>query len=283
MFTTKTYAKLHKLDPYLSVKISGGRNHRRVISFVDSDGNSDKGDNVDTFGPHVRLYDGLFKILPKQNDGQTLRREVHAMFGPSGCGKTYRAIEIAKEYKRLNPDDKIILISTVNDNPELQKLDPILINVTDPDLVHYNFFDPETKIRVVNDPSKPLNEQESDFQDCLVILDDLEAITDPELEKIILNDIINPLLSTGRHFRTSLIYIKHLCLDYRRTRNLLLEADFMHFFPETQNRQIRRYLSEYLGLDKKVIDYVLQCRSRCVTIHAKYPHCLITNDELLAL
>lgn len=282
MFVSKDFAKRKKLKEHLQVKIDGGQNNGKVISLV-SDDKPIKVDNKNVFGASVGLYDGRFQLIPKDNPDQKLKRETHYISGPADSGKTFQAIKILKEYKRKFPDNKIIFLSTVNDNKELEKLDPILINITDPEMIRKNFFDEETKIRFIDNPEADFADQKSEFADSIIVFDDLEAITDRRFENVLYDELINPALSIGRHFRTSVIMIKHQLLDYKKTRTLLLEMDFLHVFPQTQRRQIRNCLMNYVGLEKPVVEAILNVKSRCITIHTKYPQALITEDALYAL
>jgi Cdc6-like AAA superfamily ATPase len=283
MFVTKSYSDQKDLNTFFQVKIDGGKNSGKEISFVDTE--DVKGvNNKKILGPSVKLNEGVFKLLPKERHNKELKREVHYIAGPAGSGKTYQAIKILREYKKKFPENNIIFVSTVNDNKELKKLKPFLINITDPNMIKTNFFDEETKIRFISNPEADFEDQKCEFADSIIVFDDLEAITDKRFEKVLYEELINPALSIGRHFRTSVIMIKHQLLDYNKTRTLLLEMDFLHVFPQTQRRQIRNCLQNYIGLEKDVIDLIMnEFKTRCLIVHTKYPQALITHDSLYAL
>jgi hypothetical protein len=282
MFVSKTFAKQHNLKSKFSVKVLGGRNRNRIIQLVDKDDQYDV-DGIDVFGQRLRIPDGKLRLICKKYDPDIMEREVHNIGGAAGIGKSYRAGDIATSYHKANPDNGIILISPLNDTPSLKKLKPTIINVVNPEMVHYNFYDDETKIKFIEDPSVDFEDQVCPFANSLIIFDDIEGCPDPGLEKKIHSELIRQCLTVGRHFNVSVIICKHQFLDWQRTRITIQEQHFFHFSPQDTNKQIRDLLETYVGLDKKTINSIFELPSRFVAIYTKFPKCVITDDELIVL
>lgn len=227
----------------------------------------------------IFMSGGLEFFLPKFKPLEQ-KRYVFNISAPSGSGKTYMASLIANAYKKMYPKNNIVFISPINDNETLKKLKPIHINILDKRKVAYNFINPDTKLRVINNPEESMENQKSDFTNCLVIFDDLEGCVDEKIQKLIINELLDPLLSMGRHFCTSIIYCKHLLLDYKKTRNILVEMDFLIVYPNQSKRQIRNVLEKYLGFEKIQVNKIMNCKNRWVCIHAKYPNFVFTDDSI---
>lgn len=266
---SSNYAKRKKIKIIAKLKVNG---LNKSVAIVDK--NIDSNSDIET--DHIDLLSSKYTFsfeFPKLNKGE-LKRSIWYIAGPSEAGKTTYAAELATNYRKYYPKNKIVFISTVNDNPVMKKLKPIMINIADERKAYMNLFDPETKLKVLEDDMET-----SMFQSSLVIYDDLEGITDKHVLNAIQNDLITPMLNIGRHKNISVIFCKHLLLDYTKTRNILVEMDYLTVYPSSSRRQIRNCLERYLGLEKDQVNKILNCGERSVTIHCKYPMFAFTKSS----
>lgn len=285
MIVSSVYAKKHKLLTYFNLKLNVNNKKVKSPKFAVVDIIKDaKVDNRKIFGNYIEADEdvGEFQVIPKKVNLKTktdMRRDILYMTGPSGSGKTTSAAKFAKEYHTMYPDNKIVFISTVNDNKDIMKLDPIFINIRDPYLIEQNWFGPD-KLRLINNPNAADDDQISDFQHSLVIFDDLEAISDKELAKSI-RELQDQILNIGRHFCVSCVICKHLACEYNKTKQILLESDFITIFPRKSTPKNLVYLlNKHLGFDNKTINMIINSDSSTVTISAKYPHAIIETNSV---
>lgn len=281
MLVTKAYAKVKKLPSLITLKVIGGKNHGQYFDVVDErsvDNTEIDGENV--LGMNVRLRSGNFQLVPrKQLFPGEKDRDTWYITGPSNIGKTVFASKLAKQYKRQNPRNKLIWITPIPDCDELLALNPIIINMSDPEKVYLNFYDEDEKLRIINNPSSPNEEQSSDLQDSMIIFDDIDASNDPKLSKLIYETLVNPALLFGRHFGITVVVAKHITADYSKTRTILQESEYITIFPRYSAQQPLRHLMKYyLGLSNDTMSDILSSHSRSVTFHNRYPFSIITDD-----
>lgn len=285
MIVSCVYAKKHKLLTYFNFKLNVNNKKVKSPKFAVVDIIKDaKVDNRKIYGNYVEVDPevGEFQVIPKKVNLKTktdMRRDILYMTGPSGSGKTTAAAKFAKEYHVMYPDNKICFISTINDNKDIIKLDPIFINIRDPYLIEQNWFGPD-KLRLIDNPDAADIDQTSQFQDTLVIYDDLESISDKELAKSI-RELQDQILNIGRHFRVSCVICKHLACEYNKTRQILLESDFITIFPRKSTPKNLVYLlNKHLGFDNKTINMIINSDSPSVCISSKYPHAIIETNSV---
>ena len=93
--------------------------------------------------------------------------------------------------------------------------------------------------------------------------------------KLKLKDIMNMILETGRHTKTSFIYTSHIANKGNETKTILNETHSVTIFPNTAGARTMKYLLEGLfGLDKHQIKKIKQLgttKSRWITIVKSYP------------
>lgn len=268
MLVTSTYAKRNKLKTICKLKING---LNKSIAIVDK---NDIGSDLPSSDISLSSSKYTFSFSFPKIHSDAQKRFVFYIAGPSGAGKTTIAADLAFSYHKANLKNKIVFISTVNDNPLLKRLKPIMINVIDEKMVDYNLFNPETRLTVKDDGVNPPL-----FKDSLVIFDDLEGITDKNVLSAIQQNLINPMLNTGRHQCLNVIFCRHILLDYEKTRNILVEMDFLVVYPSSTRRQIRNCLKRYLGLEKDQMDKIMNCGERYVFIHCKFPMFAFTKSS----
>ena len=287
MLVTRSYALCKKLQSFIDLKVIGGENHGERFCVVDEQLLSpEEVDNENVFGPNVQLDTGVFQLVPFKTptNPKIKRRNTYYITGPNGIGKTVFASKLAAEYMAVNPYNNLIWMTPIPDCPELHALNPIIINISSPEMVQLNIYDENERLRIVDNPDDDIFNQTSQLQNSMIIFDDIEGCENPKLINKIYTELVNPSFTVGRHFNISVILIKHHAAEYSKTRTFLLEAEYLTVFPrDTPRNAIRHLLSYYVGLRPDQINDIINCGQRHVTIHNRYPIASITNDTFEVL
>ena len=85
------------------------------------------------------------------------------------------------------------------------------------------------------------------------------------------SNIMNKVLEIGRHFKTTALVTNHLPTSGKDTRRILNEAHQVIYFPHSASGRIKYLLIEYLGLNKKMVQYFRKQNSRWGCIFENYP------------
>jgi Cdc6-like AAA superfamily ATPase len=197
-----------------------------------------------------------FQQIPNKHT----ERNILYVTGSSGSGKSYYTSQYIKEYKKIYPKRDIYLFSSVGDDAQLDKL----------------------KVKRIKLNNDLLNETltAQDFKDCLVIFDDTDAITNKNLKNKV-NQILDSILQTGRHYNVSCVLTFHTATGGRDTKMILNEAHSITIFPHNIGGRSSKYLLDgYLGLDKHEINGIKKNSSRWVTILKTYPK-IVLSDKLV--
>lgn len=191
------------------------------------------------------------QLLPNKKT----ERSILYITGSSGSGKSYYTKEYIKKYHIVFPKNPIYLFSSLSDDPTL-------------DSIKY------LKRVKLNDKFLNTDFTIQDFENTLIIFDDTDVISNKYM-KIKLKDIMNMILETGRHTRTSFIYTSHIANKGNETKTILNETHSITFFPNTAGARTIKYLLENIfGLDKHQIKKIKQIgttKSRWITITKTYP------------
>jgi hypothetical protein len=197
-----------------------------------------------------------FQQIPNKNT----ERNILYITGSSGSGKSYYTAQYIKEYKKIYPKREIYLFSSVSDDAQLDKL----------------------KVKRIKLNNELLNETltAEDFKDCLTIFDDTDAITNKPLKNKV-NQILDSILQTGRHYNVSCILTFHTATGGRDTKMILNEAHSITIFPHNIGGRSSKYLLDsYLGLDKDEIKDIKRNTSRWVSVLKTYPK-VVLSDKLV--
>jgi hypothetical protein len=197
--------------------------------------------------------DSTFLPIP---DIDPKKRQIWYAAGASGSGKSFFARTIAESYKKLFPEREIYLISKLEDDDTLDSM-----KVGRPKRLSLQ--------SLVDDPVE-LDE----FKDCLVIFDDFDTLSKP-FDAVVLK-LIEDLCIMGRHTNTSMVICSHFLSNYKKTRLILAEAQFLVFYPMATSFKALRYVAEtYAGLSKDEV-HQLKKLGRWVMVHKNYPQYLIS-------
>jgi ABC-type dipeptide/oligopeptide/nickel transport system ATPase component len=210
--------------------------------------------------PELQLTQGTFQFIPNKDKERTILYVV----GASGSGKSYYTASYALEYHRMFPKRPIYILSYVDSDSSIERIKTAKrIRLTK------EFIDTELNA--------------DDFAESLVIFDDCDCISDKPL-KLKIKDILTKLLNTGRHTKTSVVYLSHIATNGVETKGILNEAHAIVFFPQSLGGRTRKYLMEnYLGLNKKQQQRLDTIDSRAITIVKSYPMCILAESEIYTL
>ncbi len=189
----------------------------------------------------------------------------HFIAGPTGSGKSTICANVIKQYKKQFPLNKVYLFSRVGNDPVLDKLKGIKRIALDEEFIDY-----------------PPDATE-DYKDSLCIFDDIDTLSPKKLKDTVLR-VREDILQVCRKFGTTLVCTEHHLMNYKQTRNLLLDSEFVTFFPRSGSvYHINRFLKTYAGLTKQQIDKIMSINSRAVTIHKSYPQYIISDHNVYLL
>lgn len=287
------FIKYKKLKPLETVELRGGKK-TKVFHIVDLSEDKVTATEVDDYSLGSELIDikkpgYLLPTYPKWDKskfGENGERLVISLVGQSGSGKSTLAARLAKQWARANAksaDGKIILISPKTDCKELNALKPYMINCVDHGKIHRNFIDDDSRIRFLNPDGS------SDFDNSLVILDDIEGIVGRNKKETVLafqniiNDIINPMIVHGRHNNCSLIYVKHSTeINTPFSRLMNQESEWVGFFPRKGDHpRIHNMMKNHLLLPVNYIQKILKMNPWYVLHHKRFPGYTICDHSLL--
>ena len=209
-------------------------------------------------GKFIRFKNGKVTIKPTRcipdNPGikdDSSKRDIMYIFGPSECGKTTTCTIYARHYRKMYPHNNI-MIFTPNvpiDKPgSLLELDPLVFDLSRPEVGYNNF---------VANPIQP-----SELADSLVIFDDLEGFDDKKtLDGI--EKLMNNLLTNGRHYRTSILFCKHVAAGGKKTQTSFTETDYIVTFPfKERPKKLSYVLDKYGGMSVKEREFVAHPHNR---------------------
>ena len=175
--------------------------------------------------------------------------------GVSGAGKSTFSAEFIKEYLKHYKENEFYILSTVDEDKPLDKLEPIRIDLTS----------------MLEDPISIKDE----LHDSIVLFDDTATISNTIVRKACTN-LLDSCIEIGRHYNTTVINTSHMILDYRSSRKMLNEATAVIIFCKAgSNIQNVKFLENYAGLDKFAIKKILNLPSRWVYIKRTPPQMVI--------
>ena len=125
--------------------------------------------------------------------------------------------------------------------------------------------------------------QAKDFADSCVIFDDVDVLTNKAIKKQVFL-ILDSILQTGRHYKTSFIFTSHAACNGLQTKIILNEATQITVFPKTSGNKALNYLADqYLGLDKHQTAALKKVSGRWLTCVRSYPRCILTEQTCYLL
>lgn len=185
-------------------------------------------------------------------------RSVLYITGASGSGKSYYTREYIKQYRITFPKNGIYLFSSLNEDSTLDKITYIKrVNLDDGFL------------------STPFTIE--DFKNSLIIYDDIDVISYKPMKRK-LYEIMDMILQTGRHSRTSFIFTSHQANKGNDTKMILNECHSITIFPNNMGKRTSQYLLEGMfGFDRDDIKKIrkIGTKSRFVSVLKTFPIIII--------
>ena len=178
--------------------------------------------------------------------------------GVSGAGKSTYCSMFIKKYLKIYPENEFFLISNVENDYILDKLNPIRIDI------------------------KNLEEEitTEEIKNSIVLFDDIDTITNKNTRNYIYN-LLDNLIQCGRHYNITIIFTSHIIMNYKKTRNILLENTATTLFINNGNNiQNIKYLKNYCGFINSQITKILNLNSRWITIYKTNPQYVIGEKQI---
>lgn len=194
--------------------------------------------------------------------------------GPTGSGKTRLACRYASVYLDMFPENSVIFISRLTDDPACLKLREMFNTPSNKRVANMTIDDD-----IVTSPPVFTDDV---FSNALLIFDDLEGIQN-EAVKLIMEQFLAQCLACIRHRDSSVISIQQLTFDREKSKLSLLESAYFVIFPHANVGVTMRVLKEKCGLSKDSIDYIMGVKSVWVAIKKGYPMCAISKDAVRVL
>jgi KaiC/GvpD/RAD55 family RecA-like ATPase len=166
------------------------------------------------------------------------QRHCFFVIGSSGTGKTHFCAQYAKTYLREHPGNHVVLICS--DRDELFE---------GMDVLHL------TPAQVIQKEIKV-----EDLADCLIVFDDIGNISNM-IENKVVHALANECLERSRKFRGDIFYISHSGSDYKKTKTISIECNYVWFNLNDVNKNLM-YTLEKFGLPKNTILQFIKNKER---------------------
>jgi hypothetical protein len=212
--------------------------------------NEDKGENAISVSSSAGTQ---FQMIPNYT-----RNRVMYITGASGSGKSYYIRSYAKEYKNKYKNNRIWLLSAIQDNTDFKSVGAKQLNPS----------------KLMNLDMEKLVEAVSNS---LIIFDDIDVMN--KADRTITYSILNKMLEIGRHKNCTICVSNHLATSGLDTRRILNESGSITFFMNNYNKSLRYLLENYLGLEKDTISKLKKSKSRWITCFRHYPMVVMTQTE----
>lgn len=260
------------------------KQNEKVVCYISIVDREDEDNNI---ADNFKIDNENLKILPFPRDqrGNNQCENRIIICGPSFCGKTYIAKKYAKEYIKENPENKIIYISC---NPKENDNTFACKNCRN-DEYEYEGNDKKKKcwcekyvyrIEPTEDwLDEPLTLDE--LSNSLVIFDDFEASCSKDLKKYILG-LRDQIFKSGRHHNISVLSLAQKLLQGKDSIIALQNTWQLILFPRSSGKyDIINYFKNYVKLDTRVIDRILNTKSRWMLYDIPDSYILYENSGLI--
>ncbi len=207
---------------------------------------------------NIHLKDGQsFMLSP---DKATERITMYVC-GSSGSGKSYFISEYISEYHKIYKNNAVYLFSENDSDKAFDQKEYIQrVDLTGMDI-------------------DPLDWKE--FQNCMVIFDDIDSISNKKLSMNI-NNLRDSLLKNARKYAVSVISSSHDACSGKSTKSVLNESQIIVFFMLNYNKSMHYLMHEYLGMSKDIIEKLRKHTksSRWTAFVKSYPSYIIQQKMI---
>ena len=237
--------------------IHDGKYDGLTVSYIDSEEENLDGKNG--------IYSNFSKLELKDNgqfgvavDPKTERQIIY-MAGCSGCGKSYYSRQYIEQYKKAFKDRPVYIISSLTEDKTLDSIKGLKRVRVDDTLI-----------------TDPLSCE--DFRDSLVLIDDIEMISEKPLRNAI-QSFKDKVLQVGRHFNISALITSHNPTNRAESKVVLLESHIIVVYLASGGNY-NNLLINYIGLDVKQIQKLKAMKSRWVSFVRGYPQIIFTQKSI---
>lgn len=237
-------------------KVIGGKLDNKIIYL--SDKREERNNCLLPFEKLDLTEGSIFQLLPEVNTDRNLTY----LSGSEGSGKSYFISMLLKEMKKNKKfkDKPIFLFSEKNKDEQLDKYNISRINIGD---------------NLIEDPLT-----HDDFADCIVIFDDIDAISDKTIKKAV-HDLAKKLIHIGRDLHIDVFITNHNATDGLDTKHIIASAHNVVYFPFGNTERSIKYLAgTYCGLSDQQIKNIKKSGTRWCVIHKHYPNWVLTEKSL---
>ncbi len=219
--------------------------------------------------------DEVKKILPLIGKNEAFYDRPFYVVGASGCGKTYLCKEICKHDLKKRP---VVIFSKVSDDPSLKELKKLKT----PEDKKSRFI--KIALHTVDDLTMlPTDE---DLEKTICLFDDIDAFTERDGIAEFLRDYRDNLLETGRHNNVSCLCTSHLLHNYKATRKMCSESEFICTFPNSNKRFSHTMLKDHMGLgteERRFFVERAQMDGRYLIAKLSSPNMIITERSIIMI
>jgi len=235
-------------------KITGGKLDKRLVSVAPQ---GEVNQTTDKTFCSVNLpEDAKFQIVPDTKK----ERDILYITGASGSGKTTFTAGYLEQYRKKYPKNPIYVFSALKEDETLDKIGVKRIKIG---------------ANLISDPLEI-----DDLKDSICVFDDIDVISDKKHREAVYK-ILNSILETGRHTKTSCINTNHLPTNKGETRRILNESHIVVYFPHSGSvRGINYLLTDYVGLSKQEIQAIKKLPTRWCCIFKNYPQIIMTEKSM---
>ena len=201
-------------------------------------------------------------------------RQCIYLVGASGSGKSFWISEYSKQFKKLYPKSPVYFISAknINDEKDIKTIKGIKqINTTDEEYLQ--------ELCENNNPSE-LFSYKNGLEPSLVIFDD--SINGISIKKSkYISQIMTSILEVGRSKKIYCLIAVHSANKGKESKIMLQEMNGCVIFNNGVTKHSKNYLLEkYLGFDSRLINKIINTRSRWTFINKIVPMYIVNDNSL---
>ena len=239
--------------------ISEGTEVRDIYDRLQKDGSN---------GQILNIAQGSqFEVLPTIDQH---KRDCIFITGCSGSGKSWWVKKFAENYNKVWEQKRpIYLISKLEEDSTLDNA--------------------QCKINRINLESlitKPLDINEKEMENCLVIFDDFDTLENTKEKPLLktVQKLIDDCLIMGRHLNISVCVISHYTSNYKASRIILIESTKIVVYPHACSAHALKYLlGTHVGIDAQEIKNIKKLGSRWVCFDRNYPQVMYSETQVKLL
>lgn len=243
-------------------QVKDGSLHGEKIYFVKNRNNEvEGGENI------IKLKNGKFQQIPYYNVKEEITRRIWYITGPSGSGKSVYVRNTVLNWRKLNPAFKnVYMFSALTKDKNLDSVGLRRCTIDD---------------SLISDPLVL-----EDFENSMLIFDDIDAITN-EKHKEAIYKFLDQALITGRHHNISVMMTNHDIISGKNTKRILGETHYIVYFPhKSPKKKIEYLLENYVDMDlsdvRKIKNFDKSEYSWCC-ISKTFPKYALMNQGLFGL